>query len=178
MVWQVVVWDGRTFCYPGACVEDMTSTALFLSEQHISVSVVVGSRQSQLLKQDSNTPDRQPAGHWEAGNHLCFTPLAIVFCLFMWISDIYANVRSSWKVFCLSRHVPFVDNLTGLSFLNSLDGRMYTDKDTRTIWLRLLSHLSSLVKSFPATAGGGGLIAKRLRRKPHGHVYLIIIIIN
>ncbi len=41
MVRHVVVRGGWTFCYPGACIKDITPTALQLSLQHKSASAVV-----------------------------------------------------------------------------------------------------------------------------------------
>ncbi|KAM3876304.1 paralemmin 1a [Diretmus argenteus] len=57
---HVSVRGGRTFCYPGACVKDITSSALQVLNQHSSAAAVVLEaglndlkyQQSELLKED------------------------------------------------------------------------------------------------------------------------------
>ncbi|KAM3862309.1 interphotoreceptor matrix proteoglycan 2 [Diretmus argenteus] len=60
LVRHVSVRGGRTFCYPGACVKDITSSALQVLNQHSSAAAVVLEaglndlkyQQSELLKED------------------------------------------------------------------------------------------------------------------------------
>ena len=60
MVRHVAVHGGRTFCHPGACVKEVTSSALKLCTQHSSASTLVleagindiKNQQSEVLKRE------------------------------------------------------------------------------------------------------------------------------
>uniref|UniRef100_A0A674PIU4 SGNH hydrolase-type esterase domain-containing protein n=1 Tax=Takifugu rubripes TaxID=31033 RepID=A0A674PIU4_TAKRU len=121
MVRHVAVHDGRTFCHPGARVAEVTSSALQLSAQHPTASMLVLEagindlkfQQSEVPKQDFiSLVDRL----LDMGKRLIISgPLP---------PPRYGDVITSrlrqlhlWlKGYCLGNSIPFVDNFA--AFLN------------------------------------------------------------
>ncbi|KAL7402648.1 hypothetical protein ABVT39_017917 [Epinephelus coioides] len=121
MVRHVEVHNGRTFCHPGARVNEVASSALQLTARHSSASTLVleggindlRNQQSEVLKQDFiSLVDRL----LDTGKRLIISgPLP---------PPRYGNVTTSrlcqlhlWlKGYCLSKSIPFVDNF--IAFLN------------------------------------------------------------
>ena len=121
MVRHVAAHSGRTFCHPGATVNEVASSALKLSEQHSLASTLVleagindlKNQQSEVLKQDYiSLVDRL----LDTGKRLIIAgPLP---------PPRYGDVTTSrlrqlhlWlKGYCLKKSIPFVDNFT--AFLN------------------------------------------------------------
>ena len=121
MVRHVAVRDGRTFCYPGARVTEVTSSALQLCAEHSSASTLVlqaGTndikfQQSEILKKhfvDSidcllDTGKQLIISGPLPAPRFSDVPFSRLYQLHMWL-----------KGYCLTKSIPFVDNFT--TFLN------------------------------------------------------------
>ncbi len=110
----VAIRGGRTFCYPGACVKEITSSALLLVDQHDSASAVVIEagvndckfQQSELLRKEFVDSLLDTGKQCFISGQLLATRFGDVnfscLCqLHIWL-----------KGFCRRRGFPLVDNFT------------------------------------------------------------------
>ena len=120
LVRHVAVRNGRTFCHPGASVNNIITAALHLSAQYRSASVLVLEagvndikiQQSEALKEDFT---RLVDTLLDTGKQLILSGPLPSPCF----GDVkYSRLRQlhTWlKGFCMSKSIPFVDNFTTFS---------------------------------------------------------------
>ena len=121
LVRHVAVRGGRTFCYPGACVKDIASSALQLLNQHSSAATVVleaglndlKHQWSELLKTDFI---RLTDSLLDTGKNIIISgPLPPPR-----FGDVkFSRIRQLhiWlKGYCMVKSIPFIDNFA--AFMN------------------------------------------------------------